>query len=206
MNMTRLESGFRMIDHKYFWPDELKPRRCTGRTAREAELLAVGDRVRYVLERKEARLEWKVVDVEIIGDASEEEDFGESDAKRPPQFHRIGVVHRVESGGQARGKSISVRLDGYEEVTISSEALDADCETRLGDLLDVEFEDRETELGCRLLSVKPLRLYESAGAVEFYDSKARSGVLTGDVFFDDEVCLSHVRPRKGDQVRFRAGT
>jgi hypothetical protein len=191
-----LEEGFRMIDHKYYWPDELRPISARGRKDAE-ETLFIGQRVGYKMERNNDKVEWRITEVEIVDDDYEEFD---GDAKKPlPLFHHVALV----VGAQKSGVEVQFGNSG-QRTKIDRDDLRLDYEVSVGDLLDMELEDRETDRGFLVLSVRPLRRYDGAGYVYGWDMRRKRGVIEGNVLFNLGTCGPSYKPYREDRVRFAA--
>ena len=197
--VTRLEEGYRLIG-KYYWPAELRPVRSDRR---KEDLVSVGTNVRAKLERTDETVQWKVVEVEILDDDEDELDAEkDGDHRQLPKFHHIGTV----VGKEGCDEMVSFYMGPHRsEVTVPVSMREVGYEVQAGDLLDVELEDRETELGYRVVSVKPLRKFDGAGYVDHWDIKRDRGVIDGHVTFEKSACVSGYRPWKNDSVIFNAG-
>ena len=165
----------------------------------------MGTKVRVKLEKRDETVEWKIVEVEILDEEEEEGVESEGGALRQlPKFHHVGTV-----GDLARGSDktpVSFYMGPHRSEAVVSVSLSAlGYEVEPGDLLDVELDDRETELGFSLLSVKPLRQLDGAGYVDYWDDKRKRGIIDGHITFGPQACVSG-RPRKDDAVIFNAGT
>ena len=194
--VTRLEEGYRLIG-KYYWPTELRPVRSDRR---KEDLVSVGTKVMAKLERSDETVEWKVVEVEILDDELDDEREGEN--RQLPKFHHIGTV----VGKDGSEDLVSFYMGPHRsESTVPVSTGEMSYEVKMGDLLDVELEDRETELGFRVVSVKPLRKLDGAGYIDHWDSKRNRGVIDGHITFEMSVCASGYRPWKNDSVIFNAG-
>ena len=197
--VTRLEEGYRLIG-KYYWPAELRPVRSDRR---KEDLVSVGTNVRAKLERSDETVQWKVVEVEILDDDEDDLDAErDGDRRQLPKFHHIGTV----VGKEGSEEMVSFYMGPHRsEVTVPVSTREMGYEVQAGDLLDVELEDRETELGYRVVSVKPLRKLDGAGYVDHWDIKRDKGVIDGHVTFEKSACVSGYRPWKNDSVIFNAG-
>lgn len=194
--VTRLEEGYRLIG-KYYWPKELRPVRSDRK---KEDLVSVGTRVTVKLERSDETIEWKVVEVEILEDELDAERDGED--RQLPRFHHIGTV----VGKNGSEEMVSFYMGPHRsEATVPVSTSEIGYEVNIGDLLDVELEDRETELGFRVVSVKPLRKLDGAGYIDYWDNKRNRGVIDGRITFESSVCVSEYRPWKNDSVIFNAG-
>ena len=196
--VTRLEEGFRLIG-KYYWPTELRPVRSDRR---KEELVSVGTKVVAKLERRDETVEWKVVEVEILDDDEAEKEGDGEHQHQLPKFHHIGTV----IGKEENEDMVSFYMGPHRsEVTVPVSTADLGYDVHAGDLLDVELDDRETELGFRVVSVKPLRKLDGAGYIDSWDTKRDRGVIDGHITFDKSVCAAGYRPWKNDSVIYNAG-
>ena len=164
----------------------------------------MGTKVRVKLEKRDETVEWKVVEVEILDEEEEEEVESEGGSLRQlPKFHHVGTVGDVATGSDKTPVSFYMgphRSEAVVEVSLSALGYEAEPY----DLLDVELDDRETEQGFSLLSVKPLRRLDGAGYVDYWDDRRKRGIIDGHITFTLQVCASG-RPRKDDAVIFNAG-
>ena len=196
--VTRLEEGYRLIG-KYYWPAELRPVRSDRR---KEDLVSVGTKVTVKLERSDETVEWKVVEVEILDDDELDTAERDGECRQLPKFHHIGTV----VGKDGSEDMVSFYMGPHRsEVTVPVSTGEMGYGVNVGDLLDVELEDRETELGFRVVSVKPLRKLDGAGYIDFWDNRRNRGVIDGHITFEKSVCASGYRPWTNDSVIFNAG-